>query len=228
MLTRNKSYIESNLYIKDGKIYTKKKAFIEFPKYYENKELLTIETNIFLYGVFAIIIDDKYSVSTIPTMLQTNPVIIEEFIKDDVEFIRFIYGKDSVIIDNTSIVRNKILSYKIFESFYVNGNVPWYIEYEDLVKILDNMPHYADSNIGSSHIANEVICSFITRVKENKTIFHRLDAKKEYSYVDLTNIYYSAISTLNKCAGSYFSDGLVSAIVQKEVKPTKLENLVRL
>jgi len=35
------------------------------------------------------------------------------------------------------------------------------------------------------------------------------------------------MSTLNKLAGNYYTESLVSALVQKEKEPTKLEMLVR-
>lgn len=227
-MKRDPDFINSNLYIKDNKLYTKKKTIIEFPKQYGDKDLLTMEDNIFLFGVFAIIIDDKYSVSTIPTIIKTTPLVITEVVKDDeAEYIQFCYGKDAVIIENLDSIRNDILSYNVFELFYISGKIPWFLEYRDLVKLLDNMPRYADSGIGASFIANEVICSFLTRIKNDKTKFYRLDTTKPYTYVDLFNVYYSAISTLNKVAGSYFTEGLTSALVNKEKKPTRLENLVR-
>jgi hypothetical protein len=81
--------------------------------------------------------------------------------------------------------------------------------------------------LGDNWIANELVVSFITRYKENKAIFHRQKVDEEYDFVDLNNVYYSAISTLNKLAGNYFSESLVSALVQKEKEPTKLEMVVR-
>jgi len=49
-MKRDKDFIQSKLYLKDGKIYTKEKTVIEFPKWYENKELLDIQDFTFLFG----------------------------------------------------------------------------------------------------------------------------------------------------------------------------------
>lgn len=226
-MKRDKDFIKSKLYVKDGKIYTKEKTIIEFPKWYENKELLDIQDVTYLYGVFAIIIDDKYSVSIIPTLVNTSPIIIREVERDSVTYIQFVYGKDDVIIDNINVVKKDLLSYNLFENFFIYAKAPWFIAYDDLIKIMDNLLSYANSNLGENFIASELVTSFIARTKKDKSIFLRQDSSSEAEYVDLTNVYYSALSTLNKVAGNYFTEGLTSALVQKEVTPTKLENLVR-
>ena len=225
--TRDTKVIKSILYEKDNKIYTKEKLMIEFPKWYEDKELLSLGDQTYLYGVFALIKDNFYSVSTIPTLIQVSPTIITEIKKGEEIYTQFIFGENKVVIENTQVVKQELLSYNMFSQFFLNAKIPWYIGYDDLVKIMDNLPEYAKSQLGDNWIANELVVSFITRYKENKAIFHRQKVEEDYDFVDLNNVYYSAISTLNKLAGNYFSESLVSALVQKEREPTKLEMVVR-
>ena len=224
-MTRDRETIQKLIYLKDNQYFCKKKLTIEFPQWYESKELLTLGDETYLYGVFALIVDDVYTVSTIPTLIKTTPVVINEITKDDEQYLQFVYGDNKPFIDNTSVVKHELLSYNMFSSFFLNANIPWFIEYEDLVRIMDNLPNYAKSNLGINWIANELVVSFITRYKEDKRIFHR-HKLKEYDYVDLNDVYYSAISTINKLAGNYFTESIVSALVQKEVEPTKLEQMV--
>ena len=226
-MKRDKAFIESKLYIKDGKVYTKEKTIIEFPKWYANKELIDIQDVTYLYGVFAIIIEDKYSVSVIPTLINTSPIIVTEVERPDGTYTQFVYGKDDVIINNLNVVKKDLLSYNLFENFFIYAKAPWFIDYDDLIKIMDNMLPYSHSNLGENYVASELVTSFIARTKKDKSVFLRQDPTAPLEYVDLTNVYFSALSTLNKVAGNYFTEGLTSALVQKEVTPTKLENLVR-
>lgn len=226
-MKRNSEFVASKLYTKDGKIYCKEKCIIEFPKWYQDKDLASIQEVAYIYGIFSIIIGDQYSVSVIPTLIATVPIMVNEVERNGVTYIQFLYGKDDPIIDNTKAVKHDILSYNFFETFYMYARIPWYIEYEDLLRIMDNLPKYAKSNVGDNFISNELTTSFITRNKDNKQEFFRQGNGKGYEYVDLMNVYYSALSTTNKIAGNYFQESLVSAIVQKEKQPTKLENLVR-
>lgn len=226
-LTRDPEYIKSVLYTKDNKIYCKEKAIIEFPKWYSDKELWTIGEYNYIYGVFCIIVGDKYSVSCIPTLVQVNPVVVSEIEREGVTYVRFMFGENKSIVDNTIAVKQELLSYNMFSNFFLNANVPWYVEYKDMIKVMDNLPEYAKSNLGSDWVANELVVSFVARYKEDKKVFHRQNINSEYTYVDLNNVYYSAMSTLNKLAGNYYTESLVSALVQKEKEPTKLETLVR-
>jgi len=226
-MKRDKGFIESKTYVKDNKVYTKEKTIIEFPKWYEDKELLDIQDVTYLYGIFAIIVDDRYSVSCIPTLINTTPIIIREVERADGVYTQFIYGKDDVLIDNLNVVKKDLLSYNLFENFFVYAKVPWFVEYEDLIKILDNLHNYAASNLGNNFIASELVTSFIARTKKDKSVFSRQDVTAEVAYVDLTNVYFSALSTLNKLGGNFFQQSLTSALVQKEEEPTRLENLVR-
>jgi hypothetical protein len=227
MTTRDKDFIRKNLYIKDGKIYTKEKTIIEFPKWYEDKELLDIKEVTYLYGIFAIIIGDKYSVSVIPTLVNTTPIVVKEVEREGITYVQFIYGKDDCLIDNTNVIKKDLLSYNLFENFFIYAKIPWFIEYEDLIRITDNIFKYSKSNLGNNFIATELVTSFIARNSKNKSMFFRQEPKGDVEYVDLTNPYYSSISTLAKISGNYFTESLTSAIVQKEKEPTKLENLVR-
>jgi len=227
MATRDKDFIQSKIYIKDDKVYCKEKCTIEFPKWYLDKNLATIQEVVYFYGIYSLTIGDKYSVSVIPTLCQTTPIMIKEIDRDGVIYVQLLYGKDDCILNNIKVVKNELLSYNFFETFFMYARVPWYIEYEDLLRIMDNLPIYANSKVGDNFISNELITSFITRVKGKKNEFYRQNTAKGFEYVDLMNVYYSSLSTLSKIGGNYFKEGVVSAIVQKETKPSKLEIAVR-
>lgn len=226
-MKRDPQFINSLLYRDGEKLRCKEKCIIEFPKWYEDKELATIQDVVYFYGIFAILIGDKYSVSVIPTLCQTTPIMIKEIERDGVVYNQFIYGKGDVIINNMNVVKMELLSYNFFETFYMYARAPWFIEYNDLLRLMDNLPTYANSNVGGNFISNELTTSFITRSAKNKETFFRQNSKDGSEYVDLMNVYYSALSTTNKIAGNYFMESITSAIVQPETQTTKLEDLVR-
>ncbi len=223
-MKRDPKFISSQLYEKDGKIYTKQKTIIEFPKWYADKDLASLQEVSYVYGLFAMIIGDSYSVSVIPTLCSTVPILVNEVERDGELFTQFVYGKDDPILDNTKVIKKELLSYNFFETYFMYARIPWFMTPDDLVKAMDNLPRYAKSNVGNNFIANELIVSFVTRDKNDKRVFYRqTDGKGQYSYVDLMNVYYSALSTVSKIGGNYFTRGIVSAVIQKEKEPNKLE-----
>lgn len=226
-LKRDPKYIQDNLFIKDGKIYCKEKCTIEFPKLYLKKELADLQEVSYVYGIFAIIIGDKYSVSLIPGLCSMSPIMMSEVERDGVEYIQFLYGKGDCIINDVKVVKQSLLAYNFFETFYLYAKVPWFVEYEDLVKAMDNLVPYAGSNVGANWIANELTTSFITRSKRDKKKYYRQIESGEKEFVDMMNVFYSVSSGALKLGGGYFTNSLVSAIVQPEPQSTRLENLVR-
>jgi len=227
-MKRDSLYIQSNIIEKDNKFFTKEKTIIEFPKWYADKDLMEIIDNeYYIYGIFAIKINNKYSVSIIPTMINTTPIIIKEIKINEIDYYQFIYNKNNCIINNKSVVKKELLSYNMFENFFIRAKIPWFLEYKDLIKIMDNLNKYAKSPLGDNYLASELVISFIARSKKNLKTFYRLDLKNDIEYVDLLNPYYSSLNTVAHLAGGYFQENLVSAILDKEKETSKLEELVR-
>lgn len=227
MLKRDKTYIESNIINKDGLYFTKKKLIIEIPSWYRDKSLYDISDNVYVYGVFAFIMDDKYSVSIIPTVLPVNPVMTTEIERNGEKYLQLHFAPNDKIFVNDKTIMHSYLSYNFFEGYYMQAKLPWFIEYEDLVKVLDNTVKYAGSNLGANYIVNEVVTSFIARQEQDKKLFYRQNPKSNISYVDIMDVRYSALNTVSKLAGNYFDESLTSALLQKEKSPTTLEKLVR-
>lgn len=227
-MTRDPVFVNNKLYVKGEGIYCKEKIIIEYPAWYEEKGLGSSQEVISFYGIAALIIGDKYGVMRIPTFCLSSPIAVGEVERYGEIYKQLLFGKDDCIVNNKMVVKHTIESYNLFETFFMRAREPWYVEYEDLVKIMDNLVMYAGSNVGGNMIANELVTSFITRSKEDKTKFFReLGGKGSYEFVDLMNVYYSPIGTVNKISGNRMGDSIVSALVQENKGETKLERHMR-
>lgn len=223
-MKRDPEFFKKLISIKDGALHFNDKVIIEYPKWYANKEMADIGEAVSVYGVVAFISGERYAVSIVPSRLECSPVAINEIDRDGETYLQLFFGKGDKILNKLQTVRNTISSYNYFESFYMRGKFPWYIEPEDNIRIMDNMLHYAGSKMGDNYIANELLASFVTRSAKDKTLFYRqTDMRQPYEYVELMNVYYSATSTATKLAGNYMSNSINSALVQRSKKATKLE-----
>lgn len=228
MLIRDPEYIKSQLFLKGSAIHCKEKAIIEYPVWYEDKGFAKNKEVVSFYGIAAIIVGNKYSVMPIPTLFMSSPIAVSEVERDGEKYRQLLFGKGDCIVNNKTVVNHTLLSYTLFENFYMRTKEPWYVEYEDLVRIMDNLVGFAGSKVGDNFIANELVTSFITRAKNDKKKFYReVGGKGEYVFVDLMNVYYSAIGTVNKIAGNYFGNAVTSSLVQKNTGETKLERHLR-
>lgn len=227
-LKRDPKYIQSLITTKGEKIYCKEKCIIEYPAWYENKGMGGSGEEVSLYGIFTIIVGDKYSVSLIPTLMTSSPIDVSEIERDGVVYKQLKFGNGDPIINNKRVVKYVLKTYDFFETFFMRAKIPWFIEYEDLVSCMDNLVKYAGSDVGKSFVANELITSFVSRSARDKGVYYRqVDGTGEISYVDLMNVYHSVTSTVGKLAGNYLQDSIVSALVQKNEGETKLEKHMR-
>lgn len=217
-LKRDKDYIFKNIEDKNNTYYCKEPCAIEFPAWYMDKDMGEFGEEVSFYGIFAIVMGDKYAVATIPTICRSNPINITSVVRDGVEYTRLEFGKDDPILVDYNVVKEVLLSYNFFKSFIIKATIPWFITPEDLNRILTNLVKYGGSNVGINPITNELVVSVVTRDNKDPMKYYRqTDAKGPWVYVPLTDLYYSIKSTVNKITGSYMQEGIVSSLV---IKPT--------
>ena len=223
-LKRDKEYIKANIERKGGTFYTKKRCTIEFPSWYFDKKLASFQEDISFFGIFAIIIDGKYSVSVISTICRSNPIAIGNIKRGDVEYTQLEFGPGDPILVSENVIKEELKSYDFFNNYFIRSNVPWFMAYDDLAKAMSNLFKYGGSNVGVNPLANELIVSFVTRSEKDPMIYYRqTDMRGPYEFVNLMNLFYSVKSTVNKITGGYFQTGILSALTIEEEKPSSME-----
>lgn len=235
-LTRDAAKVKACLKeLPSGQLLCTQACKIQIPKRFEDRNLAVIGNDTYVYGIYALILEDgTYTVSNIMAMIKINPFKTLEIKVDEVGYYEFYFEANSIIIDTIHLVRRNLLMFNVIDEFMFQGNVPWYIEYEDLGKILDTSEYHADSRVGQNLEVTELIASFLARNRNDRTKYYRTsiesfsDLKKNPpAFVALKSVFYSATNTLNKIAGSYFNDGVVSALVSPTTNTERIEQLLR-
>lgn len=205
-----------------------------FPSRYLDRKLALIDTTISVVSIFAILDkDNNYAVVNAPIFVTLTPFSISDVSVDGVEYKSLYFQKDSVMIpNNKSVVRDNFL-YDVFDDFFVNGRVPWYLNYNDISNVLLTTKKYANNNIGNDPLGFEILSSIIAREANNKTVYirHVLDKsnkdKIQPKYIGLNNRFYSYDNTGARLFGSYFGDGLITSIVDPEKKTSATSDILR-
>jgi len=235
-LKRNASAVLSQLVENQtGQVLTKVPCKIQVPVRFSTVGLGQVGIETFVYGCFPIILDSgEYSVCNVCALVELNPYKVTISTLDEVEYYNFFFEANQVVIKTTDVVKRDLIIYNVFDEFIFKGKIPWYMDYEDLGKLFDTSKEYANSNVNRNYEVIELIASIITRSKEDRTKYIRAIAKKfedtelkNIDYVPLKSIYYSVSSNINKLAGSYFNDGVVSALVTTNTQVEKIESILR-
>ena len=231
-LVRNASAVLGSIKTtEDKKVIAMKPCKIQIPARYLAKGLAEIGADIYIYGIYALILDTgEYAVSSMMGMFRTIPDSSTIITIDEVPYYEFSYSAGSILVDNINIVIKDTLVFNVFEEFIFRGNVPWFLNYEDMAKIFDTANEYSGSKVAANDVIIEMVISMISRKHKDRSKLFRLtvtDKKHVPDYVPLMSVFYSVSNTLSKLSGSYFNDGVISAIVNPSQSTSRIEQILR-
>lgn len=220
---------------KSGQVIAKRHCKIQAPVRFTEVGLGEVGVDTYIYGLYALILDTgEYAVMNVAAIMQLKPYKLSLTTIDDVDYYEFHFAPGDVVITTTSLVKREALMFNIADELFFKGKIPWYVEYEDLGRIYDTAKHHAGSNVAQVYEVVELLTSLVTRSKTDRTKQIRLAAKSykditidTIDYVPLTSVYYSVSNTVNKIAGSYFEDGITSALVNPSDRVDKIEAILR-
>lgn len=215
-------------------VIAKKPVSIIFPSRFKDIKLAVIGENSYVYGFFAIVVDDYYALCNINAYVELGQAAISKVDYSGEDYYKFSYEPGDIVIRTKEIVARSALIFTAIDEFVFKGKVPWYVEYEDMGKLFNTAEAYAGTRARILPSVMEFLASYIARKKVDRSKFIRDDAKtkddfalSKISWVPLRSVYWSAPGTLNKISGAYFADGVVSAIVNPSRKVEKVESIVR-
>jgi hypothetical protein len=233
-LIRNPEKVHDCLVEVDGKLIAKKEVKIYIPSRFAERSLAFIGADIDIVGIYAIVVEDTYyGISLVNAMIRIEPTSTMKILINDEGYYEFTFEPGSTITPSVNLVKNNKLVYRIYDELIAKGRVPWYVGYTDLGKLFDTSKYHAGANIGTNHEVTELLVSIISRDSNDRHKYYRqvvqsIDdiVKKPPVYIPLRSVTYTATNTTNKLAGSYFQEGLVSALVSPSERKERIESIL--
>lgn len=218
-----------------GQLIAKAPMKIMCPVRYSEIGLGQVGIDNYVYGLFAIMLESGlYAVFNATALISIDPYKFSITTIDEVDYHEFHFDTGDVVIKTLDVVKDESIIFKVFNEFVFQGKVPWYTSYRDVGLLLSTAKKYAGSNVSQNPEVLEFIASMIARSKDDRTILIREVAKSaadfadsNIDYVALKSVFYTVKSTVNKLTGSYFKDGVTSALVNPTTSVDKLERILR-
>lgn len=232
-MQRDPKLISTSFFEKDDKLFTKVECTIQVPLRFRDRGLVFMGRQIYVYGMFALVVGDKYTVCNITALVPILPDKYSKIKVDGIEYYEFFFEANSCVINNLNVVQNESLIFNIIDEFIFKGKVPWYFSYNDLGCFMDTAAKHAGANVGKSLETIELIAMVTCRDANslNTSYRHILetpnDLKKPFTYIPLMNVVYGASGNLNKITGAYAADGLVTALISDPTPPSVIERVLR-
>lgn len=233
-LLRDSTRVNQVLVKKDRKVLAKQPCRITIPEIYERKGLAELGLDNYIVAIYAINTGTHYANSIVPAMMRTQPSKISRVTIHNAPYIALDYEPGAAVIDQTELVRSESLIYNVFDTIIAGGRVPWNMNYDDMGRILKHAAQFAGSRIGNNHEVIELLVSMLARDPDNPNLEYR-HTLKSFDQIDkrppffspLRSVQFLATNTTSKLAGSLFSEGVVSALVNPSESTERIEELLR-
>jgi hypothetical protein len=207
---------------------------VVFPERYAERGLASLIGDKFVLGMFAMVSGDSYGVFKACVLVPMTPTEVERIKINGDYYVVFSFDAGAVMVPNANLVKVDTVTYQINDEFISKGKMPFFFNYEDAQEIFVTAKSYADANIGLQREVDEMIISIIARSPQDvqtqfRMTVNNLDEAISVvpSWVPLMSIRHTASNTVTKLAGSYFSKGVVSALLNPSERVERIESLLR-
>jgi hypothetical protein len=212
-------------------IFKGDKLIAHIPQRYQNHDLLTIhEDHVLSLGVFDITINDKFEHGLLlPSLLELAPNHVEQVSDADGKvYFNLTFHKNDVFIKHTTYMKMDNLVYIIFREFIQLGNMPKFLTYRHAAFLMAVISKLCGLDFKVNHAIVEIMLAHLFRDQADPNKPYRLtDYKKPPKFIPLMQITYGADNTTSKLLGSYFTDGMRSALVNQADVNYEFESILR-
>jgi hypothetical protein len=218
----------------DGRVIALGNVKVYSPTLYADKGMSSVGLENSILGICAIVVDDTYyAVMQVCAIVTIDPIQTNRCKQDGDEYFEFIFEHGSTFIKSINLVCQDTLVYQVFDVILAKGNIPWYLGYEELRRLFDTAKKYANANVGQQQEVTSLIVSLIARTKADRVKYYRTIVESpEYLetnppvFIPLMSARYGATNTTTKLGGSYFDQGLASALINPSERPERIESLL--
>lgn len=231
---RNASAVLSSIHYEPKKPVIAKKAItIQFPVRFKEIKLAQIGAENVVYGLFAMILDTgEWALCNVNAYVELGQAAIDIVNINGVEYYNFRFEAGQAVWKTTELVCRSEVIFTSLSEFILKGKMPWYIGYTDGSRLFKTSKRHAKTNANILPSVVQFMIAYCAREKSDRRMYYRQALngkvkKPELAWVPMESVYWSAPTTLNRLAGAYFSDGVVSSIVNPTERASKIEEILR-
>lgn len=230
---RDVEKVHAALVEKGDSLYAKKPIKMYVPVRFEERMLASIGLETFVVGIIGIVVEDKYFATWLfNAIIKIEPQSTVKVNFGDNEYYEFSFDAGAIICKDLNLIRTDTLVFRIYEELLSKGKVPWYMDYKSMGRLYSTSRKHANTRVGDNREVTELIVSINSRNPKNLHQHYREivrkpeDLKTRPAFTALKDVDTAATNTLNKLAGSYFEQGVTSALVNPAERQERIESLL--
>lgn len=203
---------------------------LRIPLKFKQHGTLTIGDTVTTPGVMDMIIDDSFQVGiNLLASITIVPSDISQMTYQGIEYLVLHLKEGDTFMTSYRVIQDQHIVYVLWTEFITNGGVPYWYDYDSLLKIFNNVRELTGGGIGVSRSVYEGIIAHIARDRNKLSQQYRLtDMRKPMKLVALKSVSQAPTGTIARLNGSYFRDeGTTSALRYEVDQQQPFENLLR-
>lgn len=209
-------------------IFTGDKCVVTILQKLENYECLSIKDTVTTLGVFDMEVDGVLSGCFMAARVEMMPSEIETITVDGKGYVVLTFHKGDVFFKTTKCVVEDKLPFYVWLEYIKYGNVLKSMSYYEQAALFDRMRISSSMSFPVDHVVYETIFAHLSRDPNDFTVPYRnTDMKGDFMRIQLSDVAHSARSTSGRIVGSYFKDGVNSALNSPSEASSPVEDLLR-
>lgn len=203
---------------------------LRIPLSFKKHGAITIGDTVTTPGIMDMIINDKYRVGlNILASITIEPSDMSQMVYNGVEYLVLKLEPGDKFMTSYRVIRDANIVYVLWTEWITEGRVGYWVTYDDLLKLFNNVYELTGSGIGVSRSVYEGIIAHIARDRNKMSLQYRLtDMKKPMRLVALKSVSHAPTGALARLNGAYFRDeGMTSALRYQIDQRQPFEDLLR-
>ena len=219
-----------------GQIVCKQACRIIFPNRFIEAKIADIGLNTYSYGLFAVVLENgEYDVFNLMAFIELTPMKYGKIMFDEDEYEELYFEAGQQVLRTSHLVMKETLAWNAINEFLFNAKIPWYCSVDDLTRIYHNAKKYSGSRVGDIPETLEMLVAIVTRNREDRMKQTRLTAtsKKDFAIdkvvtVPLKSVIEAVPTMVDRLTGSYQKDAIVTGLIRKNKKASRIERALRI
>lgn len=216
-----------------GQYVTRSGCRIHTPVRTEDRGLTVIDVRTYVFGQFAILLDNNdYAYNNAICRVEINPSSTRIVTIEEKDYYEFYFEPGTVVIKTNQVVMDDKILYYVLDEFVFQAKIPWYMNYDDRLKLFLNVGRYVGLKAGDIPEILEAMVSITAKSITDESLFLRQVLKSYSDTEKIVNIPFSSVQesvqgTIDKLAGNYFEPAITGALTSPSQRANRFERILR-
>lgn len=216
----------------DHSVMAVKPVTMCFPKRFEESGLAEVYDEVSCIGLVGVMSGGYYACFGGLAKFIFQPGDVSETVINGTPYVVMEFEPGETVIQSLLVPIDPLITYDFFLEFIKFARIPWYIDYEKILEIIDESGSVTGSSSGSSPQVIRVILSLTCRDPNNPDLEFRYspllkDPNAKPLVIGMNNPGQLLTGTFARFSGGYLSDNTIAALQEGPTEITVLEEILK-